>query len=57
MKRKTTIYVVLFLFGGTCFSLGAHWAYRPEWAQIGIVAFWAFVAWLFVDGATSSSRR
>jgi hypothetical protein len=48
VKTKLAVYLVLFVFGAVCFSLGDHLAQRPEWAQDGLIAFWAGIAYMLV---------
>jgi hypothetical protein len=48
MKRKLFVYVVLFVFGGCAFSAGGQMRHRPEWAQFGLVALYATIAYVFV---------
>jgi hypothetical protein len=50
VKTKLSLYLVLFVFGVVVWGTADEMRNRPEWAQAIFLAFWTFVAYLFVDG-------
>jgi hypothetical protein len=49
VKTKLAVYLVLFVFGVIIWGAADEMRHRPEWAQFGMIAFWAGIAYVFVS--------